>query len=133
MTPLRVLITGSRTWANKRQLWDVLDFTYAWGNALKLPLHLTVGGAPGADTIAERWVTGHGLWPAEPPTITKIQAPWGLYGSSAGVIRNKVMVDQGHDLCLAFVTDATNSPGTMNCINLAREAGINVYTILEER
>lgn len=133
MTPFRVLVTGSRAWRNRSQLWSVLEHAYSFAQALKLPFDLTVGDAQGADAHARAWASPDGWMVSRGPTLSVVPAHWDMYGNSAGVIRNKVMVQRGHDLCLAFVTDPANSPGTMNCVGLALEAGINVYTILEER
>jgi hypothetical protein len=113
-----VVVTGSRylPWSAAPAIQEVLR-----GADL-----LIVGGAPGADTIAER-VAESVFVP-----VLKCRANWALHGPGAGPIRNGVMVKfarvfklAGHEvICYAFPLGA--SPGTRGCIKLMHDAGIEV-------
>lgn len=134
MSALRVLVTGSRAWTNDHQLQNVLIATLGFAEAVEGKLHITHGACPqGADALTDRWIahinrTGHTVG------VTRVRAQWGLHpGKSAGYVRNREMVALGHDLCLAFLSDPTNSPGTNHCAGQAQIAGIPVYVILEEK
>lgn len=114
----RVLITGSRDWDDYQLLAFVLGATYTELG----PYVLVHGDARGADRMAARIVTDHGL------TTEPHPADWDRLGKRAGFVRNAEMVDLGADLCLAFWDGV--SKGTKSTIDLARRAGIpvRVYT-----
>jgi hypothetical protein len=114
MTPYRVLVTGSRDWTDTDTICTALD--EALDHA---PDHLLVvhGGCPtGADRIAGLWAIA-----ARVPAIT-YRADWKNHGRAAGPIRNRAMVDDGADLCLAFIKD--DSRGASHTARLAEQAGI---------
>jgi hypothetical protein len=107
----RLLVTGSRTWSDRRMIRDVL--AAAWD-----PERVLVSGAckQGADVLCES------CWSHWGGQVERHPADWPAHGRRAGHIRNAVMVDLGADLCLAFILD--RSPGATDCANLARQAGI---------
>lgn len=114
---MRVLVTGSRNWAD----WSVvervlLDICAATAPTVR-PV-LVVGDAAGADAIA-REVWRRMGWPVE-----VYRAKWKQYGKRAGFLRNQAMVDSGADVCVAFIKDA--SRGATMTANLAEAAGIPV-------
>jgi len=130
---VRVLITGSRTWADvetiRRALAEIVDSypqgwdprgivlvhggcNVRWGNRLER-------NPKGADAIA------HTLWKSWGLEVDMHKAQWARHGRAAGPIRNKDMVDRGADLCLAFILD--DSPGATDCARRARDAGIPVH------
>ncbi len=78
------------------------------------------GGALGVDTLAIRYAKEHDISPIEH------LADWSKYGKSAGYRRNKLIVRDA-DFMIAF--PASDSKGTINSINLAREKGIEVRII----
>ena len=120
MKTKRVLVCGSRRWADEQPIRDALTKL-----AKEAPICVIEGGARGADEIARQWViyarqhlglqVEHQLFPAN----------WTRYGKSAGIVRNKQMLAEGQpDLVLAFQKDA--SAGTESMIRLAQEAKVPV-------
>ena len=119
----RVLVTGSRNYDDKSNLFDALADQYEPG---MIVVH---GGARGADTLACEWVKemqslGYQV------TAEVHPADWYEYGKAAGFIRNQEMVDAGADVCLAFPLG--ESRGTRHCMKAAKKAGIPVINF-EER
>lgn len=105
-----VAVTGSRTGFKDEQLInDVIG-------ALK-PNRILVGDCPtGVDAYVDNW------WYCD-----IYRADWDTHGKAAGPIRNRVMLDEGPDILLAFWDG--KSRGTKDCINAAVARGIpvNVY------
>lgn len=124
MSPLRILVTGSRDFGDhlaiQHALMDVLIT-----KATSEPPVLVHGGCPtGADWIADQlwheWrMSGMNLATAEVHP-----ADWKRRGRAAGPVRNAEMVAAGADVVLAFPLGP--SPGTRGCVRLARAAGIPV-------
>ena len=112
---MRILITGSRNWANRYALTTALaGLVGDIENAV-----IVHGDCPsGADAIADDMAAYWG-WGVERHT-----ADWGRHGKAAGPIRNQEMVDAGADICLAFPLG--ESHGTRDCIRRAKAAGIPV-------
>jgi len=109
----RILITGSRKWTNVDTICAVLDGIDVVGG----PPVLVHGACAGADTIAAAYWASFG-YPVEPHP-----ANWKRYNKKqAGHIRNWQMVSLGADYCYAFLLD--DSPGTLGCVKLAKQAGI---------
>lgn len=149
---LRILITGSRSWTDKRAVGQAIG----WVIGEHAP-HLIVpgehdphllwdqvtvvhGGARGADAIADRIARAWGMrvedypvtrqdWEACAPECKpghRRKRPDGTtFCPSAGNRRNQRMVDLGADLCLGFPKDAGWS-GTRDCMTKAAAAGIRV-------
>jgi len=123
-TPYRVLVTGSRDWANAELVWaalnDVRDEALTAGRQLVV-VH---GACPrGADADAAHWAEIGSQF----ATWIKAEAhpaDWALNGKAAGFIRNAEMVRLGADLCLAFIRNG--SRGASHTARLAEEAGIPV-------
>lgn len=122
----RILITGSRTWADRQQIRRALAF-----ESLRFldglietdePLvgyQVTVvsGACPlGADRMAEEAAKDMGF------TVELHPADWDQFGKRAGFVRNAEMVNLGADVCLAFIKD--NSKGATMTADLAEKAGI---------
>jgi len=112
----RILVTGSRTWLNRRLLNAVLtavnDIT---------PITVVHGGAPrGADAMAHRWAL------ANERDIEVYPERWSSEGrKTAGHIRNRRMVDTAPAAVVAFLAEEA-TPGTSGCISLVRAAGIKL-------
>jgi hypothetical protein len=121
---MKVIVTGSREFADHALVWSVLDELYDDYDGLIL-VH---GDCPtGADRHADDWArsrqndTWHIRIEPHPPD-------YGRYGSPrAQHIRNAEIAHSGATLVLAFFAPppATNN-GTAECVKLARRAGIAV-------
>lgn len=112
--PLRILVTGSRFWAQK----DAIRQALAVAPGGSTVVH---GDCVGADKIAGEVAQELGLNEEPHP------ADWDRHGPKiAGPIRNSEMVATGVDVCLAF----SHSPyegGTGDCTRKARAAEVPVY------
>lgn len=118
---MKIAVVGSRNYEDRFQLGLVL--------AMELEIYgdktvIISGGASGADTLAEEFASAFGLeeeiYPAE----------WKKYGKSAGMIRNKTIVDRC-DMMLAFYGPDGPTPGTQGSVRLAKEAGKIVKVFYE--
>lgn len=148
----RVLITGSREWASElyepipgkrwkriRENWKSIqshDLTVmmaalrdARERANGAHLRIVEGAANGADQVAGLL----GEW-AENASVETHPALWdrkpdGSYNRLAGFQRNQRMVDQGADICLAFLKRSAANKGTLDCIARAKSKGIEVVEV----
>jgi len=128
----RVLVTGSRTWSDDRQiasaLLETLQDALRDGAGGIVVVH---GGSPhGPDALAAGWCAANDVpaevHPADPET----------HGREADHVRNQRMVGAGADLCLVFVGPCTSdtcrrpkphdSHDAHACATLAADAGIPV-------
>lgn len=118
--PVRILVTGSRTWTAIGALRAVLaSVRQRYPRAI-----LVHGGARGADQIAATVWASWGLRTEAHP------ADWATHGRAAGFLRNQAMVDLGATECLAFIRD--HSRGAEHCAALAEAAGILTHRIRQE-
>lgn len=116
---MRVIVTGSRRWADETAVYEALLAVHAEHG----PFHLMHGAcSTGADYYADLWyrLVGKALGCTE----MKYPAAWEAHGRAAGPIRNKRMVEAGADLVLAF--PLPEGSGTQGTIRLAEAAGIEV-------
>jgi hypothetical protein len=124
---MRVIVTGSRDYADRVTLWRVLDDLWVIDNRLVV-VH---GACPtGADDLADDWALARARGPEEWANVRVHRFPpnYRLYGSPAALhIRNADMVKAGGDLMTAFFAPppALNQ-GTSRTVKLARAAGIPV-------
>lgn len=108
----RVLVTGSREWADWATLCRVLAEELRSG-----PIVVVHGDCSrGADAMAKRWCQINDIEQDPHP------AQWDHLGKSAGFRRNVLMVRLGADVCHAFVEG--ESKGTRHTVKLAKKAGI---------
>ncbi len=122
--PLRILVTGSREWADRAPVADAL-MPYRWVSAV-----LVSGHARGADMICES------VWDSWGKLIETHEADWQARGKAAGHIRNAEMTGLGAFRCHSFGLACTSpsctrteshiTHGTEGCVGLARSAGISV-------
>lgn len=124
----RILVTGSRDWRDWQAMRDALTevvrempgpYTIIHGG--QNGLDRLTGERYGADYIADQLGRQMGA-EIEPYPVPK--TVWRRLGKAAGPIRNKVMVESGADICLAFPLGI--SKGTRGCMELAEAAGIPV-------
>lgn len=115
---MRVLVTGSRNWADHELVWDELYALLGRFGRFTL-VH---GDCPtGADNFADAWGYKVGLDLSD--DIERHPADWdGPRKKGAGYARNAEMVKLGADICLAFILD--ESKGATHCATLAEKAGI---------
>lgn len=121
MKPMRVIVTGSRTWTDKETVYGALDLIADAARTEGRTLVVAHGTADGADTIADMWVR-HRQRDGWPVQVERNPADWRTYGKRAGMVRNQRMVAKGADACLAFVLDS--SAGATHCAETAEVAGI---------
>ncbi|QKW31530.1 DUF721 domain-containing protein (plasmid) [Streptomyces seoulensis] len=123
LDPIRILVTGSRTWTRTRTVDDALlnawhDATQVYG--LGTAIVVVHGACPhGADAYADAWATRQDR---QYVSVEPHAADWKNHGRGAGFRRNAEMVQCGADLCLAFIKDG--SSGAMHTANLAEANAI---------
>lgn len=116
--PYRILVTGSRTWDAPREVRVALAAAVAEaGREGRTPVVVHGACPSGADRQAANWALMHRVAHEAHP------ADWSQ-GKGAGFARNRVMVDLGADVCLAFIRDG--SKGATHTAGLAAAAGIPV-------
>lgn len=130
---MRILVTGSRDWADEESLKDAIYSARFMGGfifntvivhgACYPPIDPKTGKRPlrSADWLAERAAKEFGFKSEPTP------ADWNTHGKKAGSLRNQEMIDKGADICLAF--PLPQSKGTWDCVRRAKAAGIRVVVI----
>ena len=121
---MRILITGSRDWTDAYAIENAIIHALNTSSD-DTPVTIIHGNASGADRIADRIAKKYQF-------EIEIHLPdWDKNKKSAGILRNKKMVDSGADCCLAFIRNG--SKGATHCSNAAMKAGIptTVYRIDE--
>lgn len=122
MTPLRILVTGSRRWPRPGVVWTALDTAAAQHPGR--PVTVVHGQCrTGADAHAAVWA-GRARDAGWDVTEEPHAANWAEHGRRAGPVRNRQMVEAGADLVLAF--PLADSVGTLGTITLAVSAGLLV-------
>lgn len=106
---MRLAIVGSRWFTDYEFMKASID--------LRGVTHIVSGGAPGADTLAERLAAEFGI---EPIVYPIRKEDWRKYGLAAGPIRNTLIVNEG-DAMVAFWDYHSN--GTRDAIKQCRKAG----------
>jgi predicted Rossmann fold nucleotide-binding protein DprA/Smf involved in DNA uptake len=109
---MKTIIAGTRSMT---ELAVVAEAVLASGFPIT---EVVSGGAPGIDSLGERWAEKNGI------PVTRFQADWKRYGRRAGPIRNTEMA--GYADAVIAVWDG-RSRGTRNIIQLARRKGLRVY------
>ena len=109
---LRVLGCGGRDYNDAARVFEILDRID--------PTVVCHGGARGADYLI-------GLWAASSDTpCTVFPADWRAFGRRAGVMRNKIMLDEFEpDLVVAF----PGGRGTESMMTLARAAKVKILQV----
>jgi hypothetical protein len=115
---VRVIVCGSRHYADRRHVHAVLSFLHTRRHIVAV----IQGGACGADSLASAWAHEHRV------DIITVPAKWGAHGAAAGPIRNREMLEQHHpDGVVAFMDGA--GPGTRSMVALADAAGVPVWRV----
>ena len=123
MSDYRVIVTGSRDWADGLAVTYCLRREFNRAQLEDRKLTVVHGNCPtGADAVADKWASQSCLKGLV--TVERFPADWDTFGKAAGPLRNQQMVDSGADLVLAFPLG--KSRGTRHCMRVAREAGIPV-------
>jgi hypothetical protein len=113
----RILVTGSRDWANAALLSFELGVAIGESGHPLADVVIVHGQcAAGADALADRLARDYGYRTEPHP------ADWNTWGKTAGFRRNAEMVSLGADVCLAFIRNASH--GATHCANLTEKAGI---------
>lgn len=116
--PVRVLVTGSRTWPAGGLVWDVLSAYRRTMLVAGQPMVVVHGAARGVDTMADAWADEHGVERDPHRYFSRL-------GRAGGHVRNAHMVSLGAAVCLAFIQD--RSSGASGCAALADRAGIRTW------
>ncbi|MHC4835413.1 MAG: SLOG family protein [Planctomycetota bacterium] len=104
---MRVAIVGSRGY---EPLSDVIEYV----RSLPLDTVIITGGAQGVDKTAEIEARARGM------EVVIHEAQWNLHGRSAGMIRNRLVVDDCDKLAAFWDQE---SPGTKGVMSMASKAG----------
>lgn len=117
---MKVLVCGSRNWEDRQRIKDILDIYHE----RFLFTALIEGEALGVDGMARDWAIDRHI-----PTF-RFPAHWGLFGKSAGPIRNQQMLDVGQpDFVIAFHENIETSKGTADMVRRAKKAGIDTLIV----
>lgn len=111
-----VLVCGGRDYKDKVKVFDTLDSVLIKYQELMI----VTGSARGADLLAEEWAKSREI------PYMGFPAMWKKYGKSAGMIRNKFMLETSKaSAVIAF----SGGIGTAGMIGLARKARISVWEV----
>ena len=116
----RVIICGSRTFADKALLTESLDTILSGLGEVEI----VSGHAKGADALAEEYAEQHGL------KLSVFRADWKRYGKAAGPRRNQQMLEYAMEkepVVVAFWDG--RSRGTRNMIDQATAGDAAVHII----
>jgi UDP-N-acetylmuramoylalanine-D-glutamate ligase len=119
---MRVLVCGGRDFADRSLMARTLSrFKPRVPTDDDLAEHILIlGGAKGADALAEEWADVFGVRKRIYP------ADWEAHGKAAGPIRNQRMLDEGKpDLVVAF----PGGRGTADMVRRAKAAGVRVIEV----
>lgn len=118
---MRVLVCGGRDFQDRASISMMLEPYRPANAAMDASEHvLILGGALGADTLAEQWADVWGVRKRVFP------ADWKTHGKAAGPLRNQRMLDEGKpDVVIAF----PGGRGTADMVRRARAAGLQVIEV----
>ncbi len=113
---MKVLVCGSRKYADRWHVYEVLDAAHA-ANPISLIIH---GGATGADALAHDWAEERGI------KFARYRAEWKRLGNAAGPIRNQLMLDRERP---DFVIQFPGGNGTADMVRKADAAKVPVFKV----
>ena len=88
---MKIIIAGSRLFADKNFLYEQMDQMYSNGNFKEV----VCGMAIGADSLGRAWAIDKKI------PVKEFPANWQKYGKRAGILRNQQMADYA-DLAVLF-------------------------------
>lgn len=112
----KVIVAGSRDYANKTYIYNKLDILLS---KINKPVQIVSGLAKGVDSIAVEYAKDRGL------SLKTFEAHWDDYGKKAGILRNIEMGDYA-DALVAFRLN--NSVGTTHMIEYAKSKNLKIRT-----
>jgi hypothetical protein len=125
---LIVLVTGGRSYFNRRRVFAELDRIYGEAHG---KLRIVHGGAKGADALADAWCKrnhiDHKAYPAAwgdltaTPRLVRYHFNGAPYNALAGANRNQQMLDEEP---INFVLAFPGGTGTADMVRRAKAAGI---------
>lgn len=113
---MKVLVCGDRNWTDQAAIYKRLAL-------LDMSTVVIHGAARGADVLAGDVASRLGF------RVVAVPADWDLHGKSAGIIRNRKMLDMKPELVIAFHMDLSKSKGTADTVREARRRGIPAEVI----
>ena len=113
---MKVLVCGGRDFYDVNLLFNTLNKIHKERKISSI----IEGDASGADRLAGSWAISKDV------KLEKFPANWKSYGRSAGMIRNKQMLEFGKP---NLVIACPGGKGTANMIKLAKEANVEVMEI----
>lgn len=140
-----LLVCGSRDIKDYNFVFNTLDFLLSKKEIWEVKI---INGAQksynkdtdtyyGADYFASQYATDVNIefetfpapWgglPDTPRSVMKKNKSGKMYWPGAGMYRNKTMIDQNPDACVAFLGKNSKNIGTLGMIKLCEKAGIPV-------
>jgi hypothetical protein len=122
---LTLCVTGGRDYTDKKVVFDTLDqlvFEYFDDHCRSDQVVLIVGGARGADKLAEAWAKANDY------EVKLFEPDWNKYGKAAGPLRNIDMINEGFDFLVSF----PGGRGTIHMTTESLKAGRIVYRVRED-
>lgn len=125
----RVLICGSRDWPETGAHEDII-LNLLRGYAQNDTLTLIEGCARGADDIAHRFGE-RVLRAGRVDNFEHLHFPaeWDRLGISAGLVRNRRMLEEGKPDVVYGFAYGTMTKGTLNMTSIAQEAGVPTFIV----
>lgn len=118
---LKLIIAGSRCFANYTLLNETLTKLLANYTDLPQQIEVVSGHALGADRLGEIWAERHNV------KVVSFPAKWQLHGKRAGYLRNIEMAEYA-DALVAFWDG--QSKGTKHMIDIAKSKNLQVRVIM---
>lgn len=122
---MRVLVTGGRVGIEQAQVFQILEMLCAYLSPEGLDdLVIIDGQSPGGgvDQYAREWTKWAGVAIDPCPIVSSLDG----YKSDAPKRRNKRMLETKHPDC---VVAFPGGPGTRNMMDIAYEAGVQIYDV----
>lgn len=121
---MKVAISGSRTFTDRRLVERVVDRLLAKGDRLLVACGDT-GCTAGVDTFAHAHLDERGL--QDEKDYDLFIAQWRRYGKRAGFIRNEEMIKRAGVLVAFLSPGPVPTPGTAHAMLLAQRRGLEMH------